>query len=164
MARKPASTSWPGFILPGGNTDQVSGAKVLQKAHCLLGALGDLRVLGWVMHRAAKRDGDHVEIPLRQLAFELGGGEVVGLQNAWKAGEPDADESGVVHHVQHVRDRGQRIMRPQTGAERPFDIPVGAQAFGSRGQCGGERNEESTSLHRRPPGAHSRVAYHYIQL
>src|SRR5215471_3634905 len=44
-------------------------------------------------------------------------------------------------------------MRPQAGADRPFDIPVGGQAFGRRTCCGGERSDESTSLHSRLPGA-----------
>src|SRR5262249_42894911 len=87
-----------------------------------------------------------VEITLGDFALELRRRDVVRLQDARKAGEADTDEPGVAHHVKNIRERGLRIMRPQTCAERPLDIAAGGQARGRGGKRGGKRSEKNPSF------------------
>jgi len=85
---------------PGREHHQVLRSEDLQELHGCTGVGQDLGVLRCHVRRPAERNRGDVQIAFRDLLFHLRRRNVVGLENAREAGEPDADEAGVLHLTQ----------------------------------------------------------------
>ena len=126
--------------------DQMARAEILQEPHRLPRTLDNALVLRRVVHRASKRNRGDIKIAFRDFPFELRRRHIVSLQDSGKAGQPHPDKTRVTHDVEDLRERRERVMRPQSGAQRPPNIAVCRQDLGRPRQTGSERSQKSPSL------------------
>src|SRR5262249_49573697 len=87
-------------------------------------------------------------VTLGNFLFHLRSRHVVGFQNARITGQADADETGILHDVENVSERTRGVVRPEPGADRPFDIPIRRQAVCGKSHPCRERAQENASINR----------------
>ena len=100
-----------------------------------------------VVRRAVEGNGDDAAAALGDLLLHLRGGDVVGLQDLRKLRHAQADEAGVLHHVENVGEGHAREGVPEIRSESPLDVLIGGKAAGGARERGGQQGKRFAAGH-----------------